>query len=305
MRNPISRQKFKSYIDLIRPFTLLTPVIVSISIMIASYFYNEINVDLLESFFIKIIPACFSLLILNGASNALNQAADIKTDKISKPYRPLIRGDLSVFEAKIISIILYIISLFVSMTISIVFFLFVLLITFFTVTYSFPPRMKNILFLNQLWVAIPRGTLGIFASWCVFGNVIEPIPITIGIIVFFFLIGGSITKDILDSDADRLTGTNTLVNTFGPKKAAFIVLPFLFFPFFIILPLIDIGILESYYCLLIFFAIPSYFIFYLMIREDSKSKFLENTSSWILMYFTYLSFSISFSFMTIFVSLQF
>ena len=40
-----------------------------------------------------------------------------------------------------------------------------------------------------------------------------------------------------------------------------------------------------------------------MIKEDSNSKFLENTSSWSLMYFTYLSFSISFSLLTIFVSL--
>ena len=136
----------KGYFDLIRPFTLLAPIIVSTCIMIASFFYNGKTGDLFNVWWTTIIPASFALAILNAGSNTLNQITDVKSDKISKPYRPLIRGDLSVFEAKIISIILYIISLFVSMTISIVFFLFVLLITFFTVTYSFPPRMKNILF---------------------------------------------------------------------------------------------------------------------------------------------------------------
>jgi len=93
--------------------------------------------------------------------------------------------------------------------------------------------------------------------------------------------------------------SHTLINTFGNKKAAVISFPFLFFPFIIIPILINNGIFESYYWFLTIFSIPGYLIFYLMVRDNSKRKFLENTSAWTLMYLTYFLFAISFSIITV------
>ena len=292
--------RLKSFIDLIRPFTLLAPIIVSICIMIASFFYNHIHNELFTLFWTTIIPASFTLAILNAASNALNQYTDIESDKISKPYRPIPRGDITKKEAVIVSIIFYSLAFILSTFVNLMFVIFVLLIALFSITYSIPPRLKDILFLNQLWVGIPRGLLGILASWSVFGNSLQPLPITIGLIAMSFLIGGSITKDILDSEADKKNGSKTLVNTYGTKKAALIALPFMFFPFIYIPILIDIGILDSYFWLLTFLAIPGFFIFRLMIKNEKKVKFLENTPSWTLMYITYFIFAFGFSFLTIF-----
>ena len=293
------KERVKGYINLIRPFTLLAPILVSTCIIVASFFYNGETKNISSIIWSTIIPASFALAILNGASNALNQATDIKSDKISKPYRPIPKGVISTSEAKMISIVMYLTAFYISITINITFSFFVLLITIFTVTYSIPPRIKDVLFLNQIWVAIPRGLLGILASWSVCGNPLQPLPISIGFIAMLFLIGGSITKDVTDSYADKKTGTHTLVNTFGVKKAAFMALPFMFFPFFMIPILIDSGILESYFWLLTFLAIPGYLVFYLMIRENNRSKFLENTSAWTLMYVTYFVFASSFSVLTV------
>jgi len=292
-------QRFKGYIDLIRPFTLLAPIIVSTCIMIASFFYNKTAGDLFNVWITTIIPASFSLAILTGASNALNQVTDINSDKISKPYRPIIRGAVSIREAKIISLILYITAILLSLLVNVMFIVFVLLIVIFTVTYSIPPRIKNVLFINQLWVGVPRGLLGILASWSVFGNALQPLPLAIGLIAMSFLIGGSITKDIIDSEADRKNGARTLVNTYGVKKAALMALPFLFFPFAYIPILIDVGILHPYLWLLTLLMIPGYFIFHLMINDVKKSGFPENTSSWTLMYVTYFVFAFGFSLLTI------
>ena len=300
VKNIVFKQKVKGYIDLIRPFTLLAPLLVSTCIMIASFFYSGETSDVFLVLWNKIIPASFALAILNGASNALNQSTDIKADKISKPYRPIPKGIVSTGEAKIISIVLYLMAFYISATISIIFSIFIILIATFTITYSIPPRIKDVLFLNQFWVAIPRGLLGIIASWSVFGNPLQPLPLSIGFIAMFFLIGGSITKDITDSYADKKAGTRTLVNTFGVKKSAFMALPFMFFPFVMIPIMINNGILESYLWLLTSLAIPGYLVFYLMIREEDKgSKVLENTSAWTLMYVTYFVFAFSFSVLTI------
>jgi 4-hydroxybenzoate polyprenyltransferase len=292
-------QHIKGYIDLIRPFTLLAPIIVSTCIMISSYFYNSRTEEILVIWLTMIIPASFSLAILNGASNALNQVTDIRTDRISKPYRPIIRGDVSPFEAVVISLILYSVSISLSLFINPMFTVFVLFIVVFSVTYSIPPRLKDKLFFNQLWIGIPRGLLGVLASWSVFGNALEALPITIGMIAMSFLIGGSITKDILDSEADKKTGSHTLVNTYGVKKAALMALPFMFFPFVYIPILINSGILESNLWFLTFLAIPAFFIFYLMRKESKKVRIFENTFSWTLMYITYFVFAFGFTILTV------
>jgi 4-hydroxybenzoate polyprenyltransferase len=267
--------------------------------MFASFYFSDINGDLTKIFWNTIIPACLSLAILNGASNTLNQAADFKSDNISKSYRPIPRGMVSINQAKILSIFLYIFSIFISITVNIIFSIIVIFIVIFTITYSLPPRFKDFLFFNQLWVAIPRGLLGVLASWSVFANPFQSITLAIGFIAMLFLIGGSITKDIIDSDADKKTGTKTLINTYGIKKAALISLPFLFFPFILVPFLINNGILGSYLWILTFLSIPGFFIFYLMIRDDKRSLFFENTSAWTLMYLTYFLFAFSFSVLTV------
>ena len=294
----ILKNRVKGVIDLIRPFTLLAPIIVSTCIMMASFFHNGKKDDLFLMLIKIIMPASFSLALLNGASNALNQLTDVETDKLSKPYRPIPRGTISIREAKTISIILYILSFCLAVYVGFIFTVFILLITLFTITYSLPPKLKNHLFLNQIWVGVPRGLLGILASWSVFGNSLEPLPLSIALIAMFFLIGGSSTKDILDSDADKKTGVHTLVNTFGVKKAALISLPFMFFPFVMIPLLISNGLLSDDLWFLTFLAIPSFFVFRAMFKEK-RSKFFENTPAWTLMYTTYFVFAFGFSFLTI------
>ncbi len=291
-------KKFRTYTDLLRPFTLLAPLIVSIFIMMASFYYTNSG-SLTWNLLFLIISSGIILVLLNGASNTLNQITDLKTDEISKPYRPIPKKTISIKEAKFITVFLYFTSIALSYFINLSFFLLVLLITFFTLTYSLPPRCKDKLFINQLWVGIPRGLLGILASWSVFSNPLQALPLAIGLIAMLFLVGGSITKDITDSEADKKTGTNTLINTYGIKKAALMAFPFMVFPFSFIPLLIDSKIIEPHFVLLTFLVVPASYIFYLMIKDSSKRKRLENTSSWALMYTTYFFFAFGFSVLTI------
>ena len=291
--------KIKGFMSLIRPFTLLAPFIVSSSIMIASYVYMQVSLSFSQVLIVQILPASLSFVFLNGASNALNQATDYDADLISKPYRPVPKGIITKKEAATIAIFLYICSFLIGVLIHPTFLMFLLFITFFTVTYSISPRMKDKLWFNQLWIGIPRGFLGILGSWSVFGSIMEPVPLTIACIAGLFLFGGSITKDISDKHADKLVGTKTLIIKYGEKKAAFIVLPFLFFPFILIPVFINMGLLPVYFWFLTFLAIPAFFIFKTMIKDQSKQFSLENTRAWSFMYITYFIFALSFSALTV------
>ena len=296
----LSIRRIEGFISLIRPFTLLAPIIVSICIMIASYTTSNNSLDGLLGVLPTIILASVSLALLNAASNALNQVTDVESDKISKPYRPIPMGKITIMEATVVSIILYLFSISIAWFINKVFFLITLLIVVFTITYSLPPRFKKTLFLNQLWVALPRGFLGIIVSWSVFGDPLGFLPLTAATIAFFFLLGGSVTKDVKDCYADILTGSRTLINTYGVEKSSFMVFPFLFTPFLFILILIDMGLLDTLYWPLSLLVIPGFLVFYLMfLNKNNIGSRFENTPAWCLMYITYFLFAFGFSMISI------
>jgi len=286
------------YISLLRPFTLLAPIIVSSCVMIASLVYTGKNDLPFLAIITMIIPASFSLFLLNGASNALNQSTDVKEDRLSKPYRPIPKGMVTRKEARNISITLYIFAILLSFTVNIVFSLFVLMISVFTITYSIQPRMKKFLFFNQLWVAIPRGLLGILASWSVFGDPFQKVPLAIGCIAALFLFGGTTTKDILDAEADRKTGIKTLVNVLGVKKTAIIALLCMSMSFLLIVPLVILNILDIYLLPLAILILLAFYISWLMISKHKIERY-ENTTAWAAMYATYFIFAISFAILTI------
>jgi len=290
--------KIRVYLELLRPFTLLAPLIVSSSVMIASL-VNSGTTDLsFVSLLWTLLSASFCFALLNGASNVLNQATDWKEDALSKRYRPIPKGIITPKEAYKVSFFLYTVALLLSLVVNILFSFFVFLIAFFSITYSLPPRMKKFLFLNQLWVALPRGFLGIVGSWSVFGNPFEPLPLAIGCVAALFLFGGTATKDILDAEADRTVGTKTLVNVFGVKTAAFFSLVFMTGAFGLIIPLVYFHIIHYTLLPLAFLGILSVLIGLLMFHKHKNTK-CENTSAWTLMYATYFIFALSFAVITI------
>ncbi|MCX6663005.1 MAG: UbiA family prenyltransferase [Euryarchaeota archaeon] len=290
--------KIRIYLELLRPFTLLAPLIVSSSVMIASLVNSGTTNLSFVSLLWTILSASFCFALLNGASNVLNQATDWKEDALSKPYRPIPKGIITPKEAYKVSFFLYTVALLLSLAVNILFSFFIFLIAFFSITYSLPPRIKKFLFLNQLWVALPRGFFGIVGSWSVFGNPFEPLPLAIGCVAALFLFGGTATKDILDAEADRTVGTKTLVNVFGVKTAAFFSLVFMTGAFGLIIPLVYFHIIHYTLLPLVFLGILSVLIGWLMFHKHKNTK-CENTSAWTLMYATYFIFALSFAVITI------
>lgn len=307
MKEPYTKTRFlskqaRAAIDLTRPFTLIAPLIVSMAVMTASLvfrFKTDSTFIVTPDWWITIGQASFTIAIVNAASNALNQATDVDADKISKPYRPIPKGLIKAESAQSLAYLLYLFALFRALTINIWFGLFIFLIMIFTVTYSLPPRMKKYLFINQIWIAIPRGMIGILASWSVFGNPFSTTPIIIGLISTIYLIGGMATKDITDAEADKATGVRTLINTYGNKKTALISFPFMFFPFAFIPIFINQNYIAGYLWPLTFLVFITFFIFYLIIKGN-ESPTLENVQAWSIMYIQYIFFAMGFSLLTIF-----
>ncbi len=292
------RNQLPSIMELLRPYTLLAPLIVSSSVIIASFFYNQQTTFTLTHYLLLVLPASLSFALLNGASNTLNQATDFREDAISKPYRPIPRGSISRRHAYLIAALFYLIAIALTTIIHTTFTIIISLIALFSITYSVYPRMKKFLFFNQIWVAIPRGFLGILGSWSIFGNPLDQLPLAIGSIAALFLIGGTSTKDILDASADQIAGTHTLVNVFGITKATKISALFMISSFMLIIPFVILKIIDGYFITLALLILCSIAIAYRMIHTTSSKRY-ENTSAWTLMYSTYFLFALSFALLII------
>ena len=139
---------------------------------------------------------------------------------------------------------------------------------------------------------------GILASWSVFGNPFDPLPLTLGAIATVYLIGGMSTKDITDAVADKTVGVKTMINTYGTKKTALMCFPFMVCPFAFIPILINQKLLPGYFYPLTGLVLLSIFIAYLMLRE-TESTTLENIHAWSVMYIEYMFFAIGFALLTI------
>ena len=100
----------KHYIALARPFTLLPPLLGIISGAICAWgsahnpdVSRQLTVSVIATVALGSICAAF----LNAANNSLNQIYDLEIDRINKPKRPLVTGEISLRNAWIFTWIMY------------------------------------------------------------------------------------------------------------------------------------------------------------------------------------------------------
>ncbi len=220
------------YLELLRPFTLIAPMVgVFSGAIIASRDMPDIFV----------LIGAFSAAVLNAASNVTNQYFDLEIDKINKPFRPLPSQRIQKKKALVFALILYLISLLLSWLVNPRFFSIVLITAIVTFFYSAPPfRIKKYPFVSNVCIALPRGMLLIVAGW----SIVRPIwtiePWFIGLIFALYLTGASVTKDFSDIKGDQEFSIKTLPVIYGPEKSARIISPFFYLPFM----LIPLGVLA-------------------------------------------------------------
>ena len=172
---------FQNLLEMSRLATAM-PVILSVicgvgrAIGYAKYLNHQIDVHMVDSTR-NVVLLIAAAVLLNCASNVLNQITDAKADSINKPHRPIPSGRVSIYQASVSSFGLFIVSLALSWHITpssiissidnknilqqhqtFVIFTFAALIT---AAYSLPAlgRLKSNAVSASLAIAIARGLL--------------------------------------------------------------------------------------------------------------------------------------------------
>jgi 4-hydroxybenzoate polyprenyltransferase len=319
MKDPIEKadfapKRFRAFIDLVRPFTLLAPLFGGLSgsflgliiegnisapvLSTSSPFFDWPGVPLIEMF-----TGIVALILLNAASNTLNQVYDRDIDRINKSYRPIPSGIVSPKEGFWIAILLYGFTLWRAALINRWFFILIIILALFTIFYNIPPlRFKKRLWIANLSIAIPRGILGFVAAWSITADITSPVPWLIGSIMCIFLIGSTTAKDFTDMEGDKRFGMRTLPVVYGKKMAIFLSIPFLILPFFLLGIYWFLNLMPgNTIYMVVFMLVWSGIVTYLFFKEaDKEDRHFENSPVWMQFYLILMGMQVGFLLVYIF-----
>ncbi len=230
-------------VRLSRPFTLLAPALGMIAAALAALGWS--GSELTGWSVRKIAIGALGALLLNVASNAVNQIYDIEVDRINKPARPLPAGDLSIRAAWVVCIATYAGAAFAAWCVNDLLLVIVLFTVLLTYAYSGPPfRTKRHWALSNLTIAIPRGFLLPLAGWAVIagspeaGLTGDALPTDVWAFAAasgLFVLGAASTKDFADLEGDEAGGCITLPLRFGIKRSVQVIAPSLVLPWVLLI----------------------------------------------------------------------
>ena len=248
------------YLKILRPLNVL---ISGFTMIISASILDQVD-NYYIVFITSIVVMCFT-----GASNALNDAIDIKSDSINRPNRPISLGKISINSAIFISFILYtsgsimclnlpnmaqVIAIIISVPLMII----------------YNTNLKGLYLVGNFVVASILGLCFVFAG-AAHSN-IGPMWLP-GVLAFGLTFLREIIKDMADIDGDKISGLRTYPISKGLKKTTrliifitLIICSVLPFPYLI-------GIYGVWYMIILFLGveIPLFIVVFLFIKNPQIS----------------------------------
>lgn len=259
--------KLVGYIQLIRPFTLLAP-------LLAGFFGVLTPVKTITMTHVTVaISVGMTLSLAQAAGQCMNQCADAELDKLVKPYRAIPAGLVSREEALGITWLVSIVAAGVAFIINTFFGFTILALLFFAISYSVTPLSPRKVdpLLNTGWTALSRGFFPIIAVLSVYGSMHQAYQYSI--LAFLWVMGFQASKDVLDVEGDRKYGIKTIPNTWGVKGLLTIMIVCM-------ATLTFLSILFNFLFMLI--LLPPGVV--AMVTVKKQATFSENTYSWVVFY---------------------
>ncbi|MDD5510766.1 MAG: UbiA prenyltransferase family protein [Dehalococcoidales bacterium] len=281
---PLARKYFGRLVDyvmLTRPFTILPAFIAGcFGVMIQLAWDGTADRILTE--WATIVYVGITLMLGQAVGQIFNNAADVGPDKMSKPYRPVANGRVSVNEAMGLGLALTLIAVGRALTLGAMFGAIVSVILFMAIFYNLEPiRAKRWFPWNLMWMATSRGVLPFLATWSLFGDIADPLPWILGTFTTLWVINWQAAKDFPDVEADRAYQIKTLPVKYGAKRAARYMVYLSPIPFAFLWVMYELELVQVTF-LLLFLLVPVAVLN--CIGMFRTTKYLENNITWAGMY---------------------
>lgn len=294
-----SMAQIKTMIDLTRPFTLVAPVIATVFGIAMSLISHGESQKLIQYWYVVIIAAIV-MALAQMCGQIFNQTEDpIELDIINnKGYRPLQQGRITQKKARVIGLITGCMALVGAFIINYSFGIGMVLILFFALFYSLKPiRAKKLIIIGTLWLAVSRGILPLMIVWSIFYTPFENLPIILSTVLFFWVFGFQITKDVPDIKGDQQFGILTFPVVYGLKNTKKIMHLMNGLAILILIGSIFMSLLHPAFSLAMFIFIVSVFVINRIGKSHHRKRFIENSFAWVFFYLglgsLYILFTIS------------
>ena len=265
-----------TYLELMRPFTLLAPAIGFLSgAAIAASGLPPLAA----------LVGALGAALLNSASNVANQCFEIEVDRINKPGRALPSGRVSLRQAAVFGGVLYGCALLLAYLAHPPLLAIFAPAALLTYLYSAPPvRLRRHALTSSLALGIGRGCLVMVAGWMVVQPVWHATPWFVGLVFGLYIFGAGNTKDFADVRGDGAHGFRTLPILFGARRAALMIVPFLVGPFLLVPVGVAFGWVPARGLCLTPLAVWGAYVGWLMLRRPEALTIESNHVSWMHMY---------------------
>jgi len=261
----------KKLIKLARPFTLAHTVVIALMYCLIAGFDFQ-----------KTIIATLALVSIHASAQMTNLLKDVAIDMINKPWRPTVTGEVKKIRAIVFVGICLKLSIFLAYLVSEFFFYMMLVLWFFSWSFSLLPVRKN-QFTHVFWMATTRGFIPAFMITQNFA---------LSVLMFFWNFAFNPVKDWRDVKGDLAHGIKTVANQYGEKGLkmwckAWGSVFYVSLAVFVLIGLMPIKCLIAIFTLPLLFAIPE--------MLDESPAFSDNTMAYDLYWFGFTLNSVFFA----------
>ncbi|NYB51641.1 MAG: UbiA family prenyltransferase [Methanobacteriaceae archaeon] len=194
------------YIEILRPGNAIMAVIAILLMAIIS-----------GKFTLEALMAAAVVFLVTGAGNVINDYFDHKIDAINKPQRPIPSGRISLKNALIYSISLFIIGILTAFLINWLLGIIALLSSLLMIHYARDLKKKCLI--GNLTISFLTGLCFVFGGIAV--NQIM-VSIYLGFYAFLMTMAREIVKDMEDLEGDKEEGATTLPIVYGKRISSVI-----------------------------------------------------------------------------------
>lgn len=288
--NVIIPRKIRAYGDIMKPASSIGVMLtVPFSAILYGELYHTSGVGFVADNWTTVLYASVTMLLIHGASQALNMAEDAYIDKQTphKQNRPIPSGVISEEEARSLAWIFMFVGVSRAFTISSQFGIFAVVLAFFGIFYNLDPiRAKKRLWVNLGWQAASRGLLLYPATFAVWGRGLDVYAWSMGVAAFVLVLAYQNTADFVDAEIDAEYGIITPAVHHGLDSLVLIMagLTVIFYAFITFAQAVDI--MPEFWSLYLL-AIPMGWSLWSLWNEPTDiSNLSGNHFSWFVFYFS-------------------
>lgn len=234
--------KLLAHFKILRPLNL---IIGAFSVIITASILKQIDQVAVW------LTALIVVVAYNAAANAINDYFDLETDKINRPNRPLVTGEVQPKTALYLSIILFIIGTLFAITLPTIA-IFIAIAIALPIMIFYSTWFKGMPLVGNFTIAMILGVTFLFA-----GAALENMSpmIVPALLAFGLTLTRELVKDISDVEGDRKAKLKTFPIVAGIKKAWILAMVFaVLIGIGAILPF-KFGIYNNWYMIFVIFGV--------------------------------------------------